>query len=160
MGLFLACAVQAGATAQEADPGLIDAGMRVYKTIAMCEECHGWTGRGGAANDEPENDPGPSLVNTEFDREAMIEIVSCGTWPREMPQYLATAWSETRPCYGKTAANSSPDKRPPRPDRQLLPDQIEAVVAFVQEVYQGKEMTLENCVKYYSPTSQSCDRYR
>lgn len=162
MGLFLSCAMPAGsaATAQEADLAVIDAGMRIYKTTAACEDCHGWTGRGGMANDEPDSDPGPSLVKSEFGREALIEIVSCGKWPHEMPQYLAIAWSETHPCYGKTAADLSPDRRPPLPYRQLLPSQIEAVVTYVQEVYQGKEMTLEICVKYNGPKSQSCDRYR
>ena len=147
---------------QEADPALIDAGMRIYKTTALCEVCHGWTGRGGMANDEPENDPGPSLVHSELDREAMIEIVSCGTgWPREMPQYLATAWSDEHPCYGKTAADLPSNRRPPRINKlQLLPSQIESVVTYVQEVYQGKEMMLEYCIKYNGPTSRSCNRYR
>ena len=160
-GLFLLFGLLANAFAQEADLGLIDEGMRIYKTRAACGDCHGWTGRGGMANDEPENDPGPSLVHSELDREALIEIVSCGApWPREMPHYLATAWSKERPCYGMVAAELSPDRRPPRPDRTLRPSQIEAVVTYVQEVYQGKGMTLEYCIKYYSPTSRACDRYR
>ena len=160
--LFLFCALQAGstATAQDADPAVIDAGMRVYNSTVECEICHGWTGRGGPANDEPENDPGPSLVLSELDRDTMIELVACGTPGGQMPQYLATAWTEARPCYGMTAADQSPQRRPPRPDRTLRPGQIEAVVTYVREVYQGKEMTLDTCIKYYSPTSRACNRYR
>ena len=161
--IFLYCALRAGsvAIAQEADPVQIEAGMRVYKTTAECEHCHGWTGRGGLANDEPENNAGPSLVRSELDREAMIEIVSCGTpAPREMPQYLATAWTQGRPCYGQVAEDLLPKRLPPRPYQILRPSQIEAVVTYVQEVYQGKGMTLDTCVKYYSPTSRSCERYR
>ncbi len=159
---LLLCGLFASAptVAQDLAPGLIDEGMRIYKTRAACQDCHSWTGMGGPANDEPANEAGPSLVRSELDREAMIEIISCGSWAREKPQYLAVAWTEEFPCYGKTVADAAPDRRPPRASPQLLPSEIEAVVTYVRQVYQGKEMTLDLCIKYNGPRSRACDRYR
>ena len=163
-GLVLFCVVPVGfvASAQEADPALIEEGMRIYKTKAGCEGCHGCTGWGGLPEDEPEiyPDPGPSLVHSRIDRDTMIELVSCGTPGGQMPRYLAAAWTEAHPCYGKLANDLPPESLPPAPYTVLQPGQIEAVVAYVQEVYQGKGMTLEYCEKYFSPNSPACNRFR
>ena len=145
--------------------------MRVYKT-AVCEFCHGGTGNGGTVDEDNHGrriDPGPSLVLTKLDRERMIELLSCGTPGGQMPQYLATAWTNERRCYGKVAADLSPEDRPLRPSPYAEPPgpystlsagQIEAVVTYVQEVYQGQGMTLANCIKYYGPASRACDLLR
>ena len=169
--LFCAWLAAAAATAQTADPAQVEAGMQVYKT-AVCEFCHGGKGNGGEAHDEYYGrgiEPGPSLVLTKLDRERMIELLSCGTPAGKMPQYLVTAWTLDRRCYGKVAADlpledrplrPSPYADPPGPYSTLTASQIEAVVTYVQEVYQGKGMTLPNCIKYYGPTSRACDLLR
>ena len=161
-GLLLSCVVPVGfvARAQEADPALIEEGMRIYKTKAECDDCHGWTGRGGPHSGENEPDPGPSLVQSTLDRNTMIELVSCGTPGGQMPRYLAAAWTETHPCYGKIATDLPPKGLPPAPYTVLQPSQIEAVVTYVQEVYQGNGMTLGYCEKYYGPNSPACNNFR
>ena len=145
--------------------------MQVYKTAA-CDFCHGSTGNGGQAHDDHFGrviDPGPSLVQSKLSREAMIEAVSCGTPGGLMPQFLAAAWTPALPCYGKLAADLAPEARPqqpspyavpPGPYRALSRTQVEAVVDYVQAVYQGKGMSLANCIKYHGAASRACDLLR
>ena len=93
-GLLLYCLLPGSpAGAQDADPALMAEGLRVYKTKAECDECHGWTGRGGQYDDDPNYLPGPSLVLSTLGRDTMIELVSCGTPGGDMPRYLADAWT-------------------------------------------------------------------
>ena len=162
-GLVLLCVVPVGfvASAQEADPALMEEGMRIYKTKAGCDVCHGWRGQGGTPREDLENEPNPvSLVRSGIDRNTMIELVSCGTPGGYMPRYLAAAWTEAHPCYGKLANDLPPESLPPAPYTVLQPSQIDAVVSYVQEVYQGKGMTLDYCEKYFSPNSRACNHFR
>lgn len=145
--------------------------MQIYKTVG-CEFCHGWSGNGGQAHDDHFGrvvDPGPSLVKSKLGRAEMIEVVSCGTPSSWMPQHLAEAWTPERRCYGKIAEDlaaearpvkPSPSAIPPGPYRPLSQSQIEAVVAYVQETYQGKAMTLATCLKYHGAASRACDLLR
>ncbi len=159
------------AHAQAVDQAQIDAGMAIYKA-QECDFCHGWAGAGGQAHDDHHGraiDPGPPLVAVKHDRAALVEIVSCGVPGRTMPQYLADAWSETRKCYGKVAADlpaemrpvrPAPAAMPPDPVRPLTASQIDAVVAFIQAVYQVNKVTLEFCQKYNGVNSQACAALR
>ena len=62
VGLIFAAAAPHAAFAQEFDAATIDLGRKVYKTTAICQFCHGWTGTGGMPGDE--GAAGPSLVAT------------------------------------------------------------------------------------------------
>ena len=77
-----------------------------------------------------------------------------------MGRYLVGAWTRESRCYGMVAADLGDTKPPPRADTLLSLRQIKAVVAYVQATYQGKEMTLEACIRYFSPTWPGCDVYR
>ena len=159
IGLALAGAALAGA-ARAADAAEIELGLSVYKTT--CASCHAWTGNGVMPYDPGEgflNLP-PSLVRSTLERAAMIELLACGTPGGQMPQYLAEAWSEQRRCYGKLAGDLPPEARPPRPYSTLGVRQIEALASFVQEFYQGKGLTLANCLKYFGPPARLCDLLR
>ena len=110
LGLFLLSAVQQplAAIAQEIDPGTLQAAIRIYKTVAKCEYCHGWHGEHGELYDlvgDSIRDPGPSLVASMLDRDALIEAVSCGMPKSNMPRYLPRAWTEEHRCYGMVAAD-------------------------------------------------------
>ena len=50
--LMLAMQPAPAASAQDADPAIVAAGLQIYKTTPNCEVCHGWTGTGGAPHDE------------------------------------------------------------------------------------------------------------
>ena len=69
------------------------------------------------------------------------------------------------PCYcGKTAADVPDVERPPMFEPFLYLDEIEAVVTFIQTVYQASAgapgMNLEYCMMYFGPESRGCDRFR
>ena len=161
--LALAAALLPGtARAQQFDPAQVEAGMRIYKpNVGDCEQCHAWNGAGRSHDTMYSHivAGGPSLVASTMTRAQMIEIVSCGTihWWGVMPQYRNDAWTPQLRCYGKTRAEQPSDERPLLGPTQLTPAQIEAVVTYVQVVYQGKRMTLDYCRQYFGPNSQACD---
>ena len=168
------------AQAQQADVALLEMGMRLFKDAltpadggAGCELCHNWNGVGRQHNllfADLVPAGGTDLTKSTMTREQMIEMVACGTFDggRIMPRFYGDAWTNAYKCYGKTAAEDAlaasaagPPKRPPQPGmRQLAPREIEAVVAYVQAVYQGKSMSLDWCLKWYGTSSKGCDNWR
>jgi hypothetical protein len=145
--------------------------MKLYKTVG-CDFCHGAAGDGGEAHGDHFGrivDPGPSLVASKLSRAQMIEAIACGAPQSYMPQHLAAAWTPSFRCYGKLAEDlpdadrpikAGPRAPPPGPYFPLTMSQIESVVAFVQEFYQGKGFNLDTCRRYHGPTSRACDLYR
>lgn len=155
-GVLALCCVAiptAAALAQQADTAAtIATGIRVYKEQGECWRCHGWNGTGGLPNvgdvaDAP--DPGPALTTSRMDRQAMLEMVSCGRPEGKMPPFAPGAWTPQRRCYGKVAADLAPGERPPVAQVTLTQGQIEAVVTYVLSVYQGKSMTRAYCLQYF-----------
>ena len=153
------------AGAQAVDQAQADAGMELFKpTGANCEMCHAWTG-GGRWNDTPFSTvpaTGPSLITSSMTRAQMIEVIGCGSVRGDavMPRYRGDAWTPQFPCYGKVGTGATADERPVPGERQLTAAQIEAMVTYIQAVYQGKTMTLANCEKYFGPKSKGCDLLR
>jgi hypothetical protein len=140
----------------------IELGMTIFKTTGNCASCHAWTGRGALLYDSGVGflDPPPSLEKTKLDRAAMIELFSCGTPGGKMAQHLAEAWSDRHRCYGKTNADLAAGPRPPRAYTALTLIQIEALASYVAEVYQGKSISHDYCVKYHGPPARICDLLR
>ena len=93
-------------------------------------------------------DPGPSLVASTLDRDAMIEVVSCGMPKSDMPRYLSRAWTEEHRCYGMVATDLERAQLLPRVEVFLSARQIETVVDYVRTVYQRTGITLEDSMKY------------
>ncbi len=96
---FLAVALAAGgavapALAQDEAAAVTD-GKRVYVDGA-CHNCHGARGQGGGGVDFP---AGPSLRQSQLDRETMTLIISCGVPGTRMPGWLEGAYTTTE-CYG------------------------------------------------------------
>ena len=155
------------ALAQPFDQAQVDAGMLLYKPpLANCEVCHGWTGGGAFLHDEfwaKSVAPGPAILDSKLGRAAMIELVACGkvTSDLTMPKYMPSAWTAERPCYGgKVAADMAFEQLPPVAPYPLTQAQIEAVVTYVQAVYQSGGMTLGVCMKYFGEKSKGCDLFR
>lgn len=164
----LVCAVLAQvAAAQTVDQAQIDEGIAVYKPpIGNCEPCHGFAGGGALAMDvytDKGTAPGPPLTTSKMSREQMIEIIACGRLGNEtlpMPQYLVAAWTREHPCGGKIAADLPMGEKPPLTSRPLSVREIEAVVAFIHLVYQGKSMTFETCQMYWGTRSLACGIFK
>jgi mono/diheme cytochrome c family protein len=143
----------------------IDLGIKIYKELGNCQMCHGFDGTGGnqvMMEDGRFLDPAPPLTKSTMTTEEMIDIVTCGklTDTNIMPSFHEQAWTPERPCWGKTEADIPAEKRPPPWGVPLYPDEIEAVVGWVQLALQGKEMSLEHCLRYYGPESRGCDRLK
>ena len=143
----------------------IDLGILVFRELGNCQLCHGWNG-GGGMEVMLENgnllDPGPSLEKSKMTAEQMVEIVSCGKVLSNnmMPAYLFEAWKPEHPCYGKTEADLPDTERPPAWGVPLYPEEVDAVVLWVQLAYQGKPLTLELCIRYFGFESRGCDTLR
>ncbi len=153
----------APAIAQQADPAVVEAGMRLFKSDAAdCEFCHGWQGMGRQHTVFFSDTVafGTSLKDSKMTREEMIAVVSCGKRGGGlMPRYRGDSWSAAYRCDGKVAADITAAD-PPLPlngQRQLTPAQIEAVVTYIQAVYQGTGMNVESCLKYWGATNRACD---
>ena len=163
-------------SAQAQDMAVLETGMRVFKDAlsqaeggAGCELCHNWNGVGRQHNmlfAELVPAGGNALTLSTMTREQMVEMVSCSTFDgwRLLPQFRGDAWTNAYKCYGRTAAEdaaAATPRRPPQPGmRSLAPREIEAVVDYIQAVYQGKSMSLDWCLKWYGTNSKGCDNWR
>ena len=151
--------------ARAQDAAQIEAGMRLYQGNNSCELCHAWSGNGFNHNMlfGPVPAGGPSLVTSKMTRAQMIEMVECGrlTQVSIMPFYRGDAWTREHPCFGKTRAEMPYEEMPVQGERLLSRGEIEAVVAFVQAVYQGTGqgtgMNRAACLKYFSTSPRACD---
>ena len=76
-------------------------------------------------------------------------------------RFAAGAWTARRPCYGNLAVALDPSQRAPQPPfPSLSQTQMDALAILVRSVYQGTQITLENCIRYFGPTSRACDLFR
>ena len=166
--LLFCAAFGVSAPAQEADPTTVERGMRVYQSeTADCKTCHGWNGTGRFNDHQYVSEVdgiGPSLATSTMDRAAMIEVISCGrvttTANTMMPQFRGDAWTASYPCGGKTKADLAEGEKPLQAQYTLPPAIIEALVTYIQEVYQGKSMSWEWCSKYFKDYERICEVWR
>ena len=98
---------------------------------AVCLECHGSTGEGGAGG---EFAAGPSLRKTKLDRAALVETISCGIPGTQMPAWLDGAYTQ-RSCYGFPPG-------PPPDGTTLTPvlsaGEVEALVEYLLAMAVGR----------------------
>jgi mono/diheme cytochrome c family protein len=158
--MLLCGALVVPAYAQQADQAKVDSGLRVWKEFGNCWFCHGWAGTGGLPDVIGDANAGPPVNVSRMDRAQMLDMVSCGRLGGQHPAYAAAAWTAQHPCYGKTRADVPADQMPPLSDTRLTEGQIDAVVTYVQEFYQGKQMTRAKCLRYFGATqSIVCDPF-
>ncbi len=92
---------------------------------AGCANCHGNRAQGGVGEDYP---IGPSLRNITFDKETMVEIVSCGRPGTPMPAWLKGAYLEVE-CYGMPVG-ARPAERVTLPGL-FTADEVKALVDYI-----------------------------
>ena len=144
------------------------AGQQIFKNPpGDCSACHGWNGTGRAHDHIYAVDfdaGGPSLSLSKMTRDEMIHMVSCGSVASNgvnvMPQYRPDAWTPAYPCWGKLAADIPADQRPLRTGWNLTHAQIEAVVDYIQDAYQGKLMNWDWCSTYFDDFKRMCEVWR
>lgn len=137
----------AAAPPPNADPGRI-----VYEKV-NCVGCHKWHGGGGGGY----GGAALSLRETALDRAQLVEIVRCGRPGTGMPYFDREAYRRAE-CYGgMTLDGLAPGDVPRTPVAFLRPEEIDAVVAYVQTAIQGKgEVTKEDCLAYWGPGAREC----
>jgi mono/diheme cytochrome c family protein len=135
------------------DTASVARGLRIYRDQANCASCHGWNGLGGQVDPRP-----PSLIDSQLDKNALVETIACGRIGRAMPNHLAGSWTPAFPCYGgKLTRDIAEDQMPRKPFATLTMDEINDVANYVLAFYKGKPMSYFNCVAYFgSSTVQEC----
>src|SRR6185503_7180032 len=92
----------ATAQAPEApDPADVAAGLRIFRSKADCQSCHGWAGDGRKMDTQMPD--GANLRTTRLNRNGIMTAIKCGRPGREMPAFDRLAYSDGRCNNLKTA---------------------------------------------------------
>jgi mono/diheme cytochrome c family protein len=142
------------ANAQNEDK--IKAGLEVWKSSG-CTDCHGAFANGDKQRDEAPT--GADLRTSRLDAAALKIVISCGRpGGAGMPAFDEGAY-KVRSCYDRPLG-PPPDNLYPTP-RALTPDQIDAVVAYLQVRIIGKgRITRAECLAYYDDDEDQCEDYK
>jgi mono/diheme cytochrome c family protein len=131
----------------------VKAGMNVWKETG-CAECHGSFADGEKQRDEAPS--GANLRTARLDAAALKQVISCGRpGGAGMPSFDEGAYT-VRPCYGRPLGAEPNDLYPA--GRKLSPDQIDAVIAYLQARIIGRgPITKQECLAYYEDRPDECD---
>jgi hypothetical protein len=102
---------------------------------------------------------GANIRTSRLNAAALKETISCGRPGTGMPSFDEGAY-KVRACSGK-ALGARPDDLFPAP-LALTPDQIDAVVTYLQArvVGKGGTITKQECLFYYADEPDWCDDYK
>jgi len=122
-----------------------------------CSDCHGAFADGEKQRDE--SPTGANLRTTRLDAAALKQTISCGRPGTGMPAFDEGAY-KVRACNGQ-ALGPPPSDLYPTP-RALTPDEIDAVVTYLQAriVGKGRTITKQECLYYYADQPDWCDDYK
>ena len=170
LGRGIGCAVAAGlvatcavlfiglSSATAADESTIKRGKYIWSTKSTCNRCHGWAGDGRGHPRSPGN--APSLRDVELTREQMREVVACGRPGTAMPYHDRHAYKDDR-CYGMVMDDLLEEDRPKLGQKPIRPDEIEAVLDYMEAKVIGKGVvTREDCFDYFGPEAGKCEEMR
>ncbi len=148
-----AVAMSAAAAAQDA--AALRAGKRVFASLAVCADCHGWAGDGVG---NPRAPRGPSLRATQLSREQIQEVVQCGRPGTAMPHHYRNAYTDDR-CYGATAEDLG-DQTPPA-GKFLSEKQIGNLMDYLMANVVGHPATATKaeCEDYFGAGAAACATY-
>ena len=157
LGLALAVGVlvqAAAAFAQNEDK--VKAGLMMWRNSG-CADCHGAFADGEKQRDE--SPTGANLRTTRLDATALKQTIGCGRPGTGMPAFDEGAY-KVRACNGQ-ALGAPPSDLYPAP-RTLTPDEIDAVVTYLQAriVGKGRTITKQECLFYYADQPDWCDEYK
>ncbi|HEX7793288.1 MAG TPA: hypothetical protein VF456_03010, partial [Vicinamibacterales bacterium] len=72
----IAVSLNGAQSADAPDPADIAAGMRIFRSKADCQTCHGWAGDGRKMDTQMPD--GANLRTTRLNRNAIITAIKCG----------------------------------------------------------------------------------
>ena len=147
----------AGAPAQAApDPEDVAEGMRIYRTKADCQACHGWAADGRKMDTQMPD--GANLRTTRLNRAQVIYAIRCGRPGRGMPAFDKQAYVEAARCNGTTLDDlKKNDLALHDPAAVLQPREIEMIADFLFAKVIGKgPMDRAACIEYWGEEVDAC----
>ena len=141
-----------------ADEKSVEGGLKIWKK-AKCGYCHGIYGDGKGDPRSPGN--GANLRETQFDKEGLIEIVSCGIPGTEMPYFHRSAYKKPEICWDMLEGDMGEDMPKTHQGKKISEKSIIKVVDYIVAKIKGKgSITLEQCEEYFRVGSKACDRFK
>ncbi len=142
-----------------ADSQDVAEGMRLYRTKADCQSCHGWSGDGRKMDTQMPD--GANLRITRTPRAGIVKAIKCGRPGRSMPAFDRFAYSDGR-CDGLKAADlKEKGLELPDPASALQPREIEMITDFLfaKVIGQGT-MDHAKCVEFWGADNSTCADYK
>jgi hypothetical protein len=140
------------------DPADIAAGMRIFRSKADCQTCHGWAGDGRKMDTQMPD--GANLRTTRLNRNGITTAIKCGRPGKEMPAFDRLAYSDGRCNNLKTADLQRLGLELPEPASSLQPREIEQVVDFLFAKVIGKgPMNHATCVEFWGSDVDTCKEF-
>jgi mono/diheme cytochrome c family protein len=155
-GLLIGLSTGLLATTHAQSEDQVKAGLATWRSSG-CADCHGAFADGEKQRDEMPT--GANIRTTKLDAAALKQTISCGRPGTGMPSFDEGAY-KIRACNGQ-ALGAPPDDLFPAPT-MLTPDEIDAVVTYLQArvVGKGRTITKQECLFYYADEPDWCDDYK
>jgi len=138
------------------DNDRVKAGLALWRNSG-CADCHGAFADGEKQRDEMPS--GANLRTTRLDAASLKDTISCGRPGTGMPSFDEGAW-KVRACNGQTPGEPPGDLFPA--PATLTPDQIDAVVTYLQArvIGKGRKVSKQECLFYYAEDPGWCEDYK
>jgi Cytochrome c len=156
LGIALAAIISCFTAARAQNEEQVRVGLEVWRSSG-CSDCHGPFANGDKERDEAPT--GADIRTSRLDAAALKTTISCGRpGGAGMPAFDEGAY-RVRACYDRPLG-PPPDDLYPTP-RSLTPQQIDAVVAYLQARIIGRgRITRAECLAYYDGDEDRCEDYK
>ena len=155
MVMLLAAPVARG---QEPSADNVAEGMRLYRTKADCQACHGWAGDGRKMDTQMPD--GANLRAMRLPRAALIAAIKCGRPGRGMPAFDRLAYSDGRCNDLKLADLKRQGLDLHDPASTLQAREIEAIADFLMvKVVNKGPMDRAKCVEFWGSEVDACREF-
>ena len=144
------------AQAPAPDPEDVAEGMRIYRTKADCQTCHGWAADGRKMDTQMPD--APNLRTSRLGRAGIIYAIKCGRPGRGMPAFDRLAYTDAARCNNTTKADLEKNNLElADPAATLQPREIEMLADFLFAKVIGKgPMDHAKCVEYWGEETDVC----
>ena len=147
------------ARGQEPSADNVAEGMRLYRTKADCQACHGWAGDGRKMDTQMPD--GANLRAMRLPRAALIAAIKCGRPGRGMPAFDRLAYSDGRCNDLKLADLKRQGLDLHDPASTLQAREIEAIADFLMaKVVNKGPMDRAKCVEFWGSDVDACNEFK